>query len=96
MKIPKAFHLFGIRHVVKIVPQSDWQHESECVGIYYEQACEIHLVERSQANMEQAFFHELLHAILTLLGYEKLSDDEQLIDTMASLIHQALGSAEFP
>lgn len=96
MNIPESIKLFGIIITVKVIPIDDWRQEAECVGIYYEQQNEIQLLERADRSaMAQVFLHELLHAILTMLRYDKLSNDEKLIDTVASLLHQALTSAEY-
>lgn len=44
----------------------------------------------SREVQEQAFLHEVVHAMLNNLGYDKLSANEKLVDQLASLIHQLL------
>lgn len=39
---------------------------------------------------EHTFFHELLHQILNSAGYTDINDDEQFVDVVSGLLHQAL------
>jgi hypothetical protein len=38
--------------------------------------------------IEHTFFHELTHCLLERAGYEKLSEDEQLVDTFSGFLYQ--------
>ena len=40
---------------------------------------------------EHAFFHELLHQVLDSAGYTEQNADEQFVDSVSGLLHQALG-----
>jgi Zn-dependent peptidase ImmA (M78 family) len=46
------------------------------------------------SRREATFIHELLHAILNEMGHVELFKDEQFIDTLSTLIHQALITAK--
>ena len=48
-----------------------------------------------QDKVEHVFFHELLHAIFYKLGRNQLKDDEELVEQMAGLLHQAFKTAEY-
>lgn len=37
---------------------------------------------------EQVLMHEILHAVFDLLGLENLSDDEKLVQSIATALHQ--------
>ena len=41
-------------------------------------------------EVEQTFFHELIHAVLFTMGKDKLNNDEKFVDVFAGLLHQAL------
>jgi hypothetical protein len=55
----------------------------------------IDVMKRSPSGTEQAFLHELIHAVLYCMG-NPMYDDEAFVDTMSGLIHQALTSAKHP
>jgi len=46
--------------------------------------------------MEHTYFHELVHCILHTIGRTKLSDDEELVDMVAGLLHQSVKTAVYP
>lgn len=41
-------------------------------------------------TLEHTFFHELLHQVLNSAGYGEQNDDEQFVDVVSGLLHQAL------
>lgn len=41
-------------------------------------------------RVEATFLHELLHAIFHELGYDTLTNDEKLVNSFSTLLHQAL------
>jgi hypothetical protein len=42
------------------------------------------------SHLEQAFWHEVTHAVLDLTGYPKLSANEKLVDRFAQGLYQAI------
>ena len=48
----------------------------------------------SRTSVEQTFCHELVHGIFHNAGYPKLRDDEEVVDRVALLLHQALVTME--
>ena len=46
------------------------------------------------SKIEQAFLHELVHAILNHMESES-ENDEKFVNLFANLLHQALSSAEY-
>lgn len=51
--------------------------------------------ERAVDDIEQVFFHELLHFVFRFSGEKKLSEDEVKIDRIARMLHQAFRTAEY-
>lgn len=52
-------------------------------------------MERPADDIEQVFFHELLHFVFKFSGENKLSEDEVKIDRFARMLHQAFRTAEY-
>lgn len=93
MKIPTSIRLMG--HTVRIValPPAKWK-QKDCVGYFNPKEMEIGVLKRPGTHTEQAFHHELTHAILYCMGND-LYEDEAFVDTFAGLMHQAMTSAKF-
>lgn len=49
---------------------------------------------RNGDELEQTFFHELMHFIFHVLGKYELRNDEELIEQISGLLHQALVTME--
>lgn len=43
-------------------------------------------------RVEATFLHELLHAIFHEIGYDTLTNDEKLVNSLSTLLHQALSN----
>lgn len=93
MNIPSSLTLLGKEITVTIVASADWK-EHDAVGFYNSQTGEIHILRAAQQLMEHTFFHELMHAVLTAMGRDKLSQDEAFVDMASGLIHQAMTTAK--
>ena len=86
--IPKSFRLMGNTIRVKIIPEKDWT-DDDAVGLWNSQTLTIHVRSgMADQRMQQAFCHELVHAILDAFAHP-LSRDEAFVDTFAGLLHQA-------
>lgn len=95
MKIPTSFPLFGKRVAVDIIPLADWTHGEDTVGLWNPQKNAISLrADQVGDAIEQAYLHEMLHAALDGISH-KLARDEVFVDTLASLLHQALTGARY-
>jgi hypothetical protein len=97
--IPKRFMLHGqeIKVQEDISLGSLQGNRGECRYGYNE----IRLLPRSdadpqpQAKIEQAFFHELYHMILEHAERDDLSKNEEHVNLVAELLHQAFATAEY-
>ena len=106
MKIPKSFKLAG--QTIRVQFESkirgskrDNGSEVEVIGLAEYDANRIRLQKTAggkimpQDKIEQAFMHELIHHLLSVMGENKLSGNEKFVDTFASLLHQALTTMEY-
>lgn len=86
--IPSSFQLMGHTIKVRVVPEKDWS-DDESVGLWNPQNLTIQVRGgMAEQRMQQAFVHELVHAILSHFSHP-LNTDEQFVDTFAGLLHQA-------
>lgn len=98
--IPSAFQLMGQRIEVEyndtltysddLLGQASYRHGK----IYIQPAMPGH--PRRQTDVEQTFFHELMHWIFHVLGRAEMAKDEELIEQVSGLLHQAFATAEYP
>jgi len=90
--IPKRFQLHGHIVTVRILPLSKWPHTKRAVGIYEPGLHRIDLRgDQGDTELQQTFCHELIHALLDEMNH-KLTHDEVFVDTLGSLLAQALAS----
>ena len=93
--IPQEFKLGG--HVFKVNLEKDVLTVEGEYGSFNEVNHTIRLQSPDPvpvSRVESTFLHELLHAILFELGERELDKNERLIDSIASLLHQALTTGE--
>ena len=97
-KIPASFWLYGQKIHVSMEPRLI--DEQDCVGEALYRQNLIHLqcnsasVNRPVSHIEISFFHELMHMIFNALNEDDLRKNEQLVDGMAHLLHQAFITME--
>jgi hypothetical protein len=88
--IPQSFNLCGMTIKVELVP--DLVAAENDIGQWIKWVCKIRLqsIDRNHCRdaIEQAFYHELVHAMLELSGYKELSADEALVDRLGHLLYQ--------
>lgn len=94
MKIPASLRLMGHTLTIECIPPAKWKHK-DCVGWFNPRELKIGVLKRPGTGSEQAFFHELTHAVLYCMSHE-LYEDEAFVDTFAGLMHQAINSAKYP
>lgn len=88
--IPRRFRVHGHAVAVRIVPLSRWRHSKDDVGIYDPNRHRIDLRgDQGETELQQTFCHELGHCILSEMNHP-LNDDENFVDNLGSLLHQAL------
>ena len=94
MKIPTEFRIIDTRYEVVYSP--DLAEISGCLGQarYHEQRVYLQTPTKyyHKSEIEQVFWHEVLHCIFKKLGYEELRDDEKFVDTVASCLNQILST----
>ena len=93
MKIPKRFRLLGQEYTVTILPQSQWK-DPEAVGLFDTGSRQILILKAPRETMEQVALHELTHAILAVMGQDKLYKNEAFVDLFSGLLHQYLITSE--
>lgn len=90
--IPKSFKLGGKEYTVKEDNTIDYDHGWS--GLHDANTLEIKLASKLGAakmhidSIEQTFYHELVHAILSSLHKYDLNKDEEFVDTFGTMLHQ--------
>ena len=99
IQIPKRFMLMGEEYTVQIVPELVFT-DGDKGSLEWD----LNIIRLQPSNpasplpqdkVEHVFFHELLHAIFYQLGRAELRKDEELVEQMAGLLHQAFKTAEY-
>jgi len=97
--IPKAFSLLG--HRIEVVTDSSIMHSDDCVGMFEHRKQRISLMPSigdfpiPQSTIEQVFCHELVHALFFYAEKPKLFANEELVNLLGGLLHQALTTLEY-
>lgn len=100
MPIPYQFDLFGQTHKIKKVKLID---RGKALGQWNPDRFVIHVATTDRFDksticddsQEQAYYHEVVHAILDGLSYEHLSADEKFVDTFSKALHQILKTSKY-
>ena len=96
MNIPFKFQIAG--QTIKVIEDNDLLAKEDMYG-YFDPKQMVISVNKpgivSQERAEQAFFHELVHAILDEMGELKLSKNERFVDSFSTLLHQAVKTFEY-
>jgi hypothetical protein len=100
-RIPKQFRLGAHDITVKTVTAAEMAQvdPSEPLGLWVAQELTIYVQKpnkhlRKEVQMH-TFWHEYYHALFYLLGRERLSADETLVDQCGLLQMQAMNTAQF-
>lgn len=90
--LPKSFELGG--HMVKVKIVKDLYSNADCYGRWTPSLNQIEVQavnkEVSASFQLQTFWHEVVHALLEVHCYEKLSKDENLVDRLGQGLHQVI------
>ncbi len=96
MTIPESVQLLGT--TVPVLPfEQVTKTDKKTLGLARYSNKTIYLADECrgkpvrQSVKEHTFFHELLHQVLESAGYNEMNSDEQFVDVIAGLLHQALG-----
>ena len=102
-KIPESFELFG--RTYKVIFDDEKCRRAEAYGladytkgVIYLQKINAYGDENVNLDPDliyQTFIHEKIHLMLECLNKDDLSNDEELIDSLAGLFHQAEKTAKF-
>lgn len=99
MEIPERFELHGITYRVIYKEDLITDHDNLGEANYRKGEVVLQSVVRgvglTEERQGQVFCHELVHHILRHMRH-RIRDDEVFVDLFASLLHQALVSAEYP
>ena len=98
MKIPKRFKLFG--HTVEVKTEPDYEDREDGQGIAQFNTNRIIMqcnkaLKRPVTRMEQCYLHEVIHMVFHELHYSKETYNEQMVDQIASALHQVLTTSEY-
>lgn len=108
MKIPKRFKLLG--HTIEVVERHDLLQERDWTGAANYPKCKIELLpstityQQAKSKIEQCFCHELSHFLLYFAGSavnhdlksgEYIHTNEEFVDLLGHLLHQAMTTMEF-
>lgn len=98
--IPSSFYLFGQKITVIEDPTISGKHGDVGHAVYNSSEIRIQaevegVFTRPQSQREQWFFHELVHHILHQMYEPELRSNEKFVDLFASLLHQAMATADY-
>lgn len=98
MKIPERFEMFG--HTFTVQFDKQLVRRNEAVGEAHYRFKEILLqsdcegVPMQDSQLEQHFWHEVVHHILNEMGEIELRDNEKFVDVFGSLLQQVLATSQ--
>ena len=107
MQIPKRFKLLGF--TIEVVENPKLLNDRDWIGAACYNECKIEILPSSDVRpiakekIEQTFCHELSHflsyyagaAVNHKLGGDYLHQNEEFVDLLGSLLHQALTTMEY-
>ena len=92
MIIPSSFKLMGktitVQYDNSLVDRKNSLGNTWCQEIRLQNPGE--QISITREDLEQTFFHELVHSILNSMSEKELSGNEKFVELFSSLLHQAL------
>jgi|688.fasta_scaffold28640_9 hypothetical protein len=92
--LPKKINILGHTITIKRVKRIPIKGSGNCRGLWVPDKNLIYVVVGNTDLEEQTLWHEIVHAMLDNIGYQELSDDEQFVDRLGSILHQVYKSIE--
>ena len=89
--IPKSFKLGG--HTIKVVnvPLKRWEYGEQVLAMWIPSECKIQMRgDLEGTNRQQVFLHEACHAMLDTASYYEMSQNEEFVDRLSTMLHQML------
>lgn len=99
MKIPKSFKLLG--HTIEVIEEPAGFYENNRYGACNYEGKWIKLAPPApshpvtQGSFEHTFLHELVHMVFYHTEQSGLNKNEDFVDLVAGLLHQALTTMEY-
>lgn len=98
MKIPVKYSLGGIeRKVIKV----DTLDHDDCYGFYDAVSKDILISEHADGKRikkdekELTYIHELVHAILDVMGEKKLYSNEKFVSNLSTFLYESFKTAQY-
>ena len=96
MKIPKRFKLFG--ETINLMFDEKLEEKTDAVGQAHYRYNEIKLNyndKRPREYIEVTLWHEIILFILDRINEKELRENEQFVNMISQLIHQAITTMEY-
>lgn len=86
--IPKSFHLGGKK--IKVSKVSNLLTTQDAFGLarFRENDILLQSTDFPEDNIEQTFYHELVHMILHFINEQELNGNEQFVDNFSQYLYQ--------
>jgi hypothetical protein len=94
VNIPSTFRLMGHTFTVELIPPIRWKRKG-AVGWFDQNTLTLEVLKRPGTITEQTFLHEFMHAVFYVLN-NPLYENEELVDQVGGLLHQAIKTAKYP
>jgi hypothetical protein len=97
LEIPKSFFIFGQEITVQFNDTLERNYQAVGLCHWKKNLIELQTPNEDLANdqVRQTFWHEALHQVLALCGYDKESKDEQFVELLSNCIYQIISSSNF-
>jgi hypothetical protein len=99
MNIPNSFNVFG--QIITIEYRKSLYKTHKAIGLWEPNKNRILLQADtdkypiSKDSIEQCLFHEITHVMLDKLGYNRLSEKEELVDRIGAVLHQIITTFKY-
>lgn len=94
MILPKGFQIAGLNVTIEEAPLMK-EHGQLAQCIYHEQKILIDPSSVPEETLCQTVIHEIVHWCFYVLGRESLRNDEELVDSLAHMLHQVAFSMRY-
>ena len=93
--IPCEFQIGGKSYTVKLV--DGLEKRANALGLTHFDSCEIEIDSgiKNRDMVSITMYHELMHTIFESLGKPDLNSNEELVDSIANLLHQFHKTSKF-
>jgi len=95
IRLPKRINIFGQTIEIELSDTIQDTEDAEGLSLYRKNKIILNNYNRTDEQIENNFFHEIMHFVFCYLNENDLKDNEKLVHLIGAVLHQIFKTAEY-